>query len=209
MKKERGSQILKATTISHTAHGTDKPSLHHFRKAFRTTSLSCSAICFSAKSKSKTCSVPQWGQGCRFELRLRRTISNSFSHSLQLIVFSMGKIHFISGNGLNPGRLFWPRRPPRRVSSRQQQWTPRSRSSRLSPDWGFKSSTQPRREYPTLPCASLHRNHQESRVTFCTSSKCLSRESNGSLCWSASAAIQTSFSGIIRPRPRKSATMSA
>jgi hypothetical protein len=57
--------------------------------------LSCFAICFSAKSKSKTCSVAQWGQGCRFESRLRRTILNSFAHSLQLIVSSIGKFHFI------------------------------------------------------------------------------------------------------------------
>ena len=86
---------VKATTLSHTVHGTDKHRIHHFRKAFRTTSLSCPAICFSAELKSKTCSIPQWGQGCRLELRLMRTISNAFAQLLQLNVFFMGKIHFI------------------------------------------------------------------------------------------------------------------
>ena len=60
-----------------------------------------------------------------------------------------------------------------------------------------------------IPPSSVGLGYQGIRRSLLTWSKCSSRESTGKSCCKASAAIQTSFIGIIHPRLRRSATISA
>ena len=110
--------------------------LHHFRKALRTTSLNCSAICFSAKAKSENVFGP--AVGTRMSLRI--TIKEDYIKFLCALVaidrFFYGENPFHLGvtDLINLEHCFWPRRPLRRVSSLQQQvilWPVIGASSRL------------------------------------------------------------------------------
>ena len=74
-------------------------------------------------------------------------------------------------------------------------------------NYGLRLTASPFHPFTALPATRL--GYQAILRSLLTWSKCSSRESTAKSCCKASDAIQTSFIGIIHPRLRRSATISA